>query len=446
MQGFSRLVAFLVIGCFSLVLWQCHSSKPTAQELSFPDLTGLEAEAKQTVEAHQSALTSLLKGTPNAEEKAAAYGKLGMLYFAFGFHPQAKTCFENAILSQPEYPQWHYYLGRLPQKDTREKQAALEKVLEFKPQHVASIVALADIHLQAGRKDKAAELYQKALAIDPYHPLGNYQLGTIAFSEKRYEDARAHFKKTLDADPRASATHYQLALLAQELGEKEVAEAHMQLRGDRLPTLNDPLMNEVMLPSALAHYRLAESLRLSLKHNDAVMHYDQAVELLPQEISPRMGRVLNFVQSNRHGEALSRLRDDLLFFPNNAVLLHILARLLAASPDDEVRDGQKALQLLHLLGKGQVNAEMVETLAMAFAETGDFDQAISYQKRALSVTDETDPTFYQRLQENLANYEAKKPCRLPWQAQDPIFLLNTYAAMELMSAQQPKGIGPEPTK
>lgn len=437
--------------CFSLVslfffIFGCSSQKPELAQLDYPELTGLEAEAKASVENRQQALAALLASSQPEIEQAKAFADLGILYFAFGFHAEAQTCFENATLLHPENYRWHYYLGRLPQDNIAQNQQALERALEIAPEHVPSKVALAQIYQQGDRQAEVTQLFEEALATSPNHPVAHYQLGLQAMAQKQPQQAITHFEKTLEADPRASAAHYQMARAYQQLGNTQEAETQMALRGDRTPALLDPLMKAVMTPGAMAHYRLAEALRLSGKHQDAVKHYDQTVELLPEEIAPRMGRVLNLVQANLHAEALVRLRDDLQFFPNNSPLLHILARLLAASPDDSVRDGQKSLQLMHLLGKGDVNAEMVETLAMAFAEVGDFEQAIAFQKRALSVTDESDPTFFQRLQANMARYQAQKPCRQPWQPEAPFFRLNTYVAMQQMPAKPPAENAPAPMK
>ena len=49
---------------------------------------------------------------------------------------------------------------------------------------------------------------------------------------------------------------------------------------------------------------------------------------------------------------------------------HGLARLLATSPDDHVRDGQRAMTLVQDLVKQGRTLELGETLAMALAELG----------------------------------------------------------------------------
>ena len=61
------------------------------------------------------------------------------------------------------------------------------------------------------------------------------------------------------------------------------------------------------------------------------------------------------------------------------------AWLLAACPDEKIRDGKKAVELATKLveGAGKKNGSACETMAAAFAETEKFDEAVEWQERAL---------------------------------------------------------------
>lgn len=79
--------------------------------------------------------------------------------------------------------------------------------------------------------------------------------------------------------------------------------------------------------------------------------------------------------------------------------LNNLAWFLATCPDDDVRDGRRAIALLE--PAMDQSAQMLDTLAAAYAETGDFDHAGELQHQAiLSLDSEEDPrlgAFVQRL-------------------------------------------------
>jgi hypothetical protein len=103
-------------------------------------------------------------------------------------------------------------------------------------------------------------------------------------------------------------------------------------------------------------------------------------------------------------------------YPDQPMFAHALARLLAAAPDDRVRDGAQSIGLIQeLLGKEQRAPDLGETMAMALAELGRYDEAVQVQRDLMTGAERRglhDVT--RRLAENLALYERHQPCRMPW--------------------------------
>jgi hypothetical protein len=91
-------------------------------------------------------------------------------------------------------------------------------------------------------------------------------------------------------------------------------------------------------------------------------------------------------------------------------LLNNLAWVLATSPNDNLRDGKRAIELAKqgcdLTEYKQ--AHIVSTLAAAYAETGDFESAIKWSKKAVETGSEA---IKPQLAKELESYEAKKPWR-----------------------------------
>lgn len=87
-----------------------------------------------------------------------------------------------------------------------------------------------------------------------------------------------------------------------------------------------------------------------------------------------------------------------------------LAWLLATSPVDALRDGKKAIE--HATRACQrtewKNCEWIDTLAAAYAETGDFQEAIKWQEKALSMCPEDQKDD---LRSKLDLYKSGKPYR-----------------------------------
>ena len=113
--------------------------------------------------------------------------------------------------------------------------------------------------------------------------------------------------------------------------------------------------------------------------------------------------------------AIDDYREALRLQPKLAAALNSLAWLLAASPVAELRNGHEAVELATSAcnATGWGNANCLATLAAAWAELGDFAQAVHWHKRALE-----DPAYRQALgeataSERLRQYEQGLPYRLP---------------------------------
>jgi regulation of enolase protein 1 (concanavalin A-like superfamily) len=98
--------------------------------------------------------------------------------------------------------------------------------------------------------------------------------------------------------------------------------------------------------------------------------------------------------------------------PENVWALESRARLLAACPDERIRDADQALRdatkACELMQ--DKNPLFLSTLAMAHANRGDFENAVKYQEQ---VRDVAPQALWPELNDRLTLYRQKKPFRLP---------------------------------
>jgi hypothetical protein len=128
---------------------------------------------------------------------------------------------------------------------------------------------------------------------------------------------------------------------------------------------------------------------------------------------------MSFIRLRRYKDARDALADGMKNHPDHAMFAHALARLLAAAPDDQVRDGRRALKLIDQLVKGQQTIELAETTAMALAESGRYQEAVRVQRDALAGAAGAGlPAVERRIAENLRIYENHMPCRVPFSADE----------------------------
>jgi cytochrome c-type biogenesis protein CcmH/NrfG len=133
---------------------------------------------------------------------------------------------------------------------------------------------------------------------------------------------------------------------------------------------------------------------------------------------------MTLVQLRRYRDARDRLADGVSRHPDHPGFAVALARVLAAAPDDTVRDGARALSLLQSVPEeAQRTFDWGVAMAMALAETGRYDDAVMLQRQVIDVA-AGDSRHTRRLAETLRLYEMRRPCRTPWSDADPMELID----------------------
>lgn len=400
------------------------------QTVGSPDLSKLEPKAKQSIETLREKLDELTanKDTPKST-LGLAYGQMGTQYFINRFSEEALACYRNAAFLQPTAFRWRYYLGRLHMEEGRadEAKAALEKTLSLQPNHVASNVLLGQMALQAGDDEQAETFFKKVLEKQMQNAPAHYAMGAISLQKGDYETAARHLQTCLLIQPYARATHGLLAKALRGMEQNQAADIQDRAKTNRKPILRDDLMDEVMNQRFLVLYRIAEALRINDRDKDAVTLYTNAIDIRPDISGPRLGRLVSLVRMGEHQQALDFLADDILAGNDAANFKHLMARILAASQDDSVRNGEKALVILEDLREKHMSPTLVETMAMALASLGKFPTAIQYQETAIEMAIKAEqPELLSSLERNLAAYRENKPSGAPWAKDDPFFKIRTY--------------------
>jgi tetratricopeptide (TPR) repeat protein len=110
------------------------------------------------------------------------------------------------------------------------------------------------------------------------------------------------------------------------------------------------------------------------------VEFRKVIEAEPRHAAARRGEIVALLLTGRYGEARVRLQEALREFPQDAQLAHVQARLLATVPDPRVRDGRLALEIARRLAAARQDLRVRETLALALAEAGRFDEAVEVQR------------------------------------------------------------------
>ena len=257
--------------------------------------------------------------------------------------------------------------------------------------------------LDAGQWAQAAEQFRKGLEINPADVSLRHRLGTALAQMGDAGGAAAQFEEVIRRDPTHARAHFSLGVLLNDARQY----------GDAIARFSSALQYE---PGYVqARVQLAGALARAGRPGEAAAEYTRALDADPSQSEALYGRGMAFIRLNRYREARDSFADGAKRFPEQPLFKLALARLLAAAPDDEVRDGRRAMAIVDELMKGPQSLELAETAAMGLAELGRFDQAADAQRSVLEAAraNGLEPVV-RRAAENLQRYERREPSRRPF--------------------------------
>ena len=257
--------------------------------------------------------------------------------------------------------------------------------------------------LVAGDHTRAAGLFRSGLELQPANPSLRHKLGTALALMGDAPGAQEQFEMVVQQSPEYARAHFSLGVLMEGTGQD------LQALGRYSAAVrHDPSYVEARL-------QLAGVLRRGGRPDDAMVQYEWIMELDPLMIEGPFGYAMVLVSLERWAEARDRLAEGIENYPHAPAFPLALARVLAAAPDDRIRDGRRAMALLERLTDEEQRIDFGETMAMTFAELGRFEEAVAWQSDAIAATrDAGGADLATRMAATLALYEAGKPSRTPW--------------------------------
>jgi tetratricopeptide (TPR) repeat protein len=147
-------------------------------------------------------------------------------------------------------------------------------------------------------------------------------------------------------------------------------------------------------------------------YSQAIQDFSKAIEKDDQFVDSFVNRGIAWKKIGDYKRAIEDYDNALEKAPDTIKAINSLAWLLATCPDPEFRDGKRALILAKRgkeLNPGSYN---LDTLAVAYAENGDFQKAIETQKEVIRLLEENDDErLIQECKKHLNSYQKREAWR-----------------------------------
>ncbi len=257
--------------------------------------------------------------------------------------------------------------------------------------------------LEEGNLQLAADSFRQGIAIAPDDASLHHRLGTALYLAGDAQAGRSEFETALRLAPDLARAHYSLGVLFASSGQSRQAIERLEAAVRQEPTYVE------------ARLLLGDILRHTGRPREALEHYGEVVDIDPRVTAALLGRALALADLRDYTQAAERLVSATHAHPGDPELIQALARLRAAAPVKNVRDGAQAVALMTDLVAREPNPgpEICEAMAMAYAEAGDYQQATLWQRRAIAAV-ERDALMQGAMNENLVLFARGEPCRTPW--------------------------------
>ncbi len=353
-----------------------------------PDYFRLRAQHLYESEKFDDALADADRALKMEPDHAATNEIRGMILLGLDKYDDALKSFDRASELAPEAALPYQHRGELYRRkgDLQKALEQLTKALELSPDSIGTLLVRAGLYYELKQPDKALEDIDAAIKLQPTLAHPHLMKAEILAATDRLDQAIAHLEKLLQAAPG----------------------------------------NEQLLNRLGTFYLMANRPRKAIDAATKVLTQD------PDNFDALRFRADAYLNIGQHAEAIADFDKALAQKEDDESLLNNFAWVLATSPDDKLRDGAKALKMATKSAEssGYETPHILSTLAAAYAETGDFDNAVKWSEKAVELAQkEVDTakaddektkmqTSRDQLKKELDSYHERKPTRERQTAED----------------------------
>ena len=298
-----------------------------------------------------------------------AYSCLGTAYDQAGRKGQALSAYQQALKIAPGYFPIEYNAGTVLIELGRVAEGIehLRLALEARPNFTPGLINLGAGLIELGRIQEAQPILEKALRIEPESPNAHYHLGQLLLARGELDEAILNLRKVLKVQPDNARAYAKLAVALQRKDRTAEALENFTKAARRAPA--DP---EMRFNFGLALLETGHPVEASVQ-------FQAGVRLRPAESRMHYRLAVALAQQQKVKEAIAEYRETLRLVPDFPDAMNELAWILATTPNTQLRSGAEAVALAKracALSSSRAPGMLV-TLAAAYAEVGNFSEAVA---------------------------------------------------------------------
>ena len=288
----------------------------------------------------------------------------------------SETLWTHTLSVDDESSIAHNNLGQVLLRSGRANEALghFQDAVRIKPNYVEAHANAGNVMLSLGQPDEAISRYRTALAIAPRNAEVHYNCGVVFQQLKRWDEAIEHYEEALRIMPQLAVAHNNCGLALRALGRTQKAIDHF-----RQATQVDPNF-------VVAYINHGVDSRSLGRNTEAIEQFEQALRIEPENFAANYNYAIALQAVKRRAEALKRFETAAKLQPNNGGVHYGLAWIMATAPEDELRDGRRAIKHARRAVEFiKDNAFMFDALAAAHAEVQEFAKAVKWQEQAVEM-------------------------------------------------------------
>jgi tetratricopeptide (TPR) repeat protein len=254
--------------------------------------------------------------------------------------------------------------------------------LELDPTSVEAIVGRANVAIDSGEIPEAVTLLKRFVKLQPDKYEIHAIIGRLLFQQSNTSEAAQWMVEAFENRPTLPYVAGDLGFLYLSVGEHRRAVPFLELANRLKPSDQN------------VHRLLAEAYYLTGKYEDCVSRCEQVIDQDPNRKRPG----------------------------------YMLAWILATCPYENLRDAGRALKIMEPAMKifGEQSPSVNEIFAAIMAEQNDFDSALRYQEKAISMirgkssSERYSDAQLRGMRSRNQLYQRGKPCRMTTPAESPL--------------------------